>query len=517
MSSPSITFLGHAGFIVRGDGVTILMDPWFFPAFLESWFPLPDNRFMLEPVRHQSFDMLYVSHLHEDHFDARFLRDFPKTVPVLCPAYRSRSLEKQLRALGFSDIRHMSHRTTVQLADKVTATMLLDQSHKEDSGLLLNLDGFSFLDLNDCNVRLDELPHDIDLLAMQYSGAMWYPNCYDYAPTAMAQKVAEVHSNLLNACVRKVQTVAPKFFAPSAGPPCFLDPMLRAFNDPETTIFLRWAQMAEAFAVACPQVRVMTLAPGDRLDFGGEQPAHRRPAPPVMEQPLEGYAQSRQAEWQAFASRPHHFVTDEDLCQYFASLHRRNRHLARSLVRTFGIVAESGNMRRCWRIDLRGEAGVEVTRVEATATGTYVFRMPSGVLHAIVSGRCSWETALLSMRVHVWREPDIFDSQLLGFLRYGSQPAQTLQMVRQAQASGETIDYGGYCIQRYCPHAGEDLHNARLANGILECPRHQWQWELDTGRCIKGGDLPLKVAPRKAGNANAHQEGWRPSGSRSRS
>ena len=88
----------------------------------------------------------------------------------------------------------MAHRATVQLTNKVAATMFLDQSHKEDSGLLLNLNGFSFLDLNDCNLHLDELPNDIDLLAMQYSGAMWYPNCYDYAPAIMAQKVADADS-----------------------------------------------------------------------------------------------------------------------------------------------------------------------------------------------------------------------------------------------------------------------------------------------------------------------------------
>ena len=41
---------------------------------------------------------------------------------------------------------------------------------------------------------------------------------------------------------------------------------------------------------------------------------------------------------------------------------------------------------------------------------------------------------------------------------------------------------------------GEDLKNATLKNGILVCPRHQWNFDLNScGKCIAGGnkDLPI--------------------------
>jgi UDP-MurNAc hydroxylase len=47
------------------------MDPWFGPAFLDSWFPFPDNRNLLDDVVGGQFDFLYVSPAHEDHFDHR--------------------------------------------------------------------------------------------------------------------------------------------------------------------------------------------------------------------------------------------------------------------------------------------------------------------------------------------------------------------------------------------------------------------------------------------------------------
>ena len=143
--------------------------------------------------------------------------------------------------------------------------MLLDTSHKEDSGLLLDLGGFRFLDLNDCNTSLAELPPDIDLLAAQYSGAMWYPNCYQYPAGVMAQKVASVRASLMETLILKVQLTGARTYLPSAGPPCFLDPALAAYNDRAATIFPIWDDVSAEFAAACPGTRVLRIAPGDGL------------------------------------------------------------------------------------------------------------------------------------------------------------------------------------------------------------------------------------------------------------
>ena len=72
---PTITFLGHAGFIYQHDNIKLLMDPWVYPAFAASWFPYPRNRdFTLNAVLLQtSFDYLYISHSHEDHLDRKLL------------------------------------------------------------------------------------------------------------------------------------------------------------------------------------------------------------------------------------------------------------------------------------------------------------------------------------------------------------------------------------------------------------------------------------------------------------
>ena len=236
----AIRYLGHAGFVVEHRGKRLLIDPWFFPAFLGAWFPYPDNRHLLDEVRAGRFDWLYVSHAHEDHYDEKLLSGLDRSTKVIVARYRSKVMVRRLRGLGFRDVTALGHRETMQLGPGLTATMFLDTSHSEDSGLLLDMDGFRFLDLNDCNTVLSELPTGIDLLAAQYSGAQYYPHCYDYPPRVMAEKVAEVRAGLLDTLRSKVSATGARAYLPSAGPACFLDPELAGYNDPDTTVFPRW-------------------------------------------------------------------------------------------------------------------------------------------------------------------------------------------------------------------------------------------------------------------------------------
>ena len=307
----SIRYLGHAGFVVAHAGVRLLIDPWFFPAFLGAWFPFPDNRGLLPEVTEGQFDALYLSHAHEDHFDRRLLEQLDRRITVLVPRYRSKVMVRTLAAMGFENLVPLGHRETHELARGCTATMLLDTSHKEDSGLLLDLGGFRFLDLNDCNTPMSELPGDIDLLAAQYSGAMWYPNCYAYPPEVMAGKVAAVRAQLMETLIMKVRLTGARGYLPTAGPPCFLDPALAAYNDRPSTIFPIWPDVADGFAAACPGTDVLCIAPGDDLHLGhaaaGElptvKPGGAEPWPADPASYLASYQQRRQAEWQEYYAR----------------------------------------------------------------------------------------------------------------------------------------------------------------------------------------------------------------------
>jgi UDP-MurNAc hydroxylase len=486
---PKIDYLGHAGFIAEYAGTRVLIDPWFYPAFLASWFPYPDNRFLLDRVTGGKFDYLYVSHTHEDHFDPRLLEQLDRNITILCPAYRTKALQKQFTALGFKKIVALGHKQSHELAPGFTATVLLDTGHKEDSGLLLDMGGFRFLDLNDCNTPLSELPTNIDLLAAQFSGAMWYPNCYDYPPCVMRQKVASVRDGLVKTLLSKVRATGAKAYLPSAGPPIFLDPELEQFTHRDETIFPLWSDMAPDFAAACPGVPVVALEPGDRVLVGDGLAVE----PYTGERPdssLEAYRARRKDEWQAYHDAEARPVSFEELAAYFKKLQKRNRHLLHDFSKTLRVTADGRN----WDVRLGQLAEDHEIEGEEPYPVDYTLEVATRVLRAIVDGKTGWEEALLSMRVHLRRDPDVFDSRLMGLLRYGNEPAQTLHMTRE-MASTETIERDGLRMQRFCPHGSEDLTYATICNGVIECPRHHWRWDVRSGECIEGGTLKLRVQP----------------------
>ncbi|GAA2826054.1 MBL fold metallo-hydrolase [Kitasatospora paracochleata] len=485
----SIRHLGHAGFLVEHAGLRILIDPWFHPAFLEAWFPYPDNRALLPEVVAGSYDYLYVSHAHEDHFDRRLLERLSRDVTVLVPDFRSRAMARRLARLGFRRQVRLGHRERYRLGPDSTATMLLDTSHKEDSGLLLDLGGLRFLDLNDCNTPMSELPSDVDVLAAQYSGAMWYPNAYDYPPRTMVAKTAAVRADLLDTLARKVKLTGARTYVPSAGPACFLDPELARFNDRAATIFPHWEDVAADFAAACPETEVVRTAPGDRLD-APSAPGRWLTDPDGY---LADYRERRRPEWQAYHAEPYRPPGAEEVREHFARLQRLNRPLLADYRQELRI--EAGGA--AWGLPL-GDLAEQVELEDCPVDPGYTIRVPPRALRAVLDGRAGWEEALLSMRLSLHRDPDVFDLTLLSLLRYGHQPAQTRQLVRERSGrQGELISRDGYRLQRYCPHAGEDLGHAVIADGVVECPRHHWKWSTTTGACLEGGALPLFIEPEE--------------------
>ena len=101
-----ITFLGQAGIYIETRYGSILCDPWFNPAYFASWFPFPSNE-KVDRAKLGNPTYLYVSHLHHDHYDPQFLREYvSKDTTVLLPDYPIDLLERALRGLGFTKFIH---------------------------------------------------------------------------------------------------------------------------------------------------------------------------------------------------------------------------------------------------------------------------------------------------------------------------------------------------------------------------------------------------------------------------
>ena len=160
--SPQIDYLGHAGFRRRTRGDAGPDRPVVLPGVPGVLVPVSRTTgSLLAPLAGERFDYLYISHTHEDHFDERVPEELNRqechgSLPRRTGRRRS---QKRIRALGFTQHRSAGSQAVAwNWPPDSVATVLLDTGHKEDSGLLLDMDGFRFLDLNDCNTPLSELP-----------------------------------------------------------------------------------------------------------------------------------------------------------------------------------------------------------------------------------------------------------------------------------------------------------------------------------------------------------------------
>lgn len=98
------------------------------------------------------------------------------------------------------------------------------------------------------------------------------------------------------------------------------------------------------------------------------------------------------------------------------------------------------------------------------------------------------------------REPrGEYNHALTAILMYGEVPP-LIKAVEDSFKNEST--FTAFCdgrlleIQRYCPHAGQDLSGVLIIDGKLTCPRHGWAYDLrNDGVCVKGGKARLCVEP----------------------
>ena len=140
------------------------------------------------------------------------------------------------------------------------------------------------------------------------------------------------------------------------------------------------------------------------------------------------------------------------------------------------------------------------------------------LLRDIVDGKTSWEEAFASMRIRMYRSPNVYDTAFMLALRYP--PAVCNKYVEQTKKNSggggnggikckssikgtpkegnmEMIELPGLppgtMIQRYCPHQGADLKYATVVNGVITCHRHGWQFCAESGKCLRGGNTNLTL------------------------
>lgn len=513
-----LTFIGHAGVLLETEHGSILCDPWFNPAFFASWLPFPSNEGVdLDALGNA--DYLYVSHLHHDHFDPQFLRDhMRKDAVVLLPDYPMSHLEQELAALGFHRFVRTKNCEPVDLGGlriMILALVAPTDGPIGDSGLAVDDGRTKIFNQNDSR------PVDLGPLAafgpfdghfLQFSGAIWYPMVYDF-PERMKQNLGRrKRQNGMARARRYVEQVGASYVFPNAGPPCFLDPALFSLNDvdndptnifPDQLVFLEHLRqhgidngrlLIPGTVVTLEDGRCEVSHPIDDEAVRAIFADKRRYLQEYQTRKLPEIAR-RRAAWEA------HGI--EDLV---GALKEWWEPLLAQADRTCAgvngrVLLEAGDERIV--IDFL-DRRVDAWKGERCR---YRFRIDRGLVEACVARRLEdWVNELfLSCRFEASRDGQ-FNEYVYNFFKALS--PERLQYAEgwyaEQEPEQEMIALDGYLVQRRCPHLKADLARfGQVADGVLTCTMHGWEFDLDSGRCLTSNDRRIKAVRVSEGRSPA--------------
>ena len=511
--SMRITYLGHAGLRVDGADLRLLMDPWLSRtgAFQAAWYQFPANAH-LDRAGLLDCDYVTVSHEHLDHMDTAVLARLAPTTTVLIPRYPSPNFRDRLTAAGVANLIEVPAWRKFRLNERGDwLTFITEQSPMcHDAAVLVSVGGAALLHCNDARLTAGqarraalECGGRLDVMAAQMASATWHPICYEYPAEQMAAISAAKRSGKFRAVGRLLRLVKPQLVVPFAGPMCFLDPELQQHNRwlRPPGLFPDQRQAADFLSGRLPGQEVGLWLPGDEYE-----PLSGRHVKDTLwrgfdfgdtDEYLDAYATARGPDIAAVrAAFPEPGTELRDaFTEHFRRLGEMSPYFLDRIDMTVRFEL-TGAVEGRWDVDLRPE-GVRVDLRGRARQPEYGFRLDSRWLAAVIFGQIAWEDLFLSMRFSAWRDPDIYNDYLIGFLKHAEpQALQAVADYEQRRAVDEKIvvdaPAGRYEISRYCPHAGEDLAiGSTVAGGVIRCLGHNLEFDLATGACINARCDPL--------------------------
>lgn len=512
-----IAYLGHAGFYVETQKSIVIMDPWVSPngAFDSAWFQFPKNahmlNFILENFENSSKKKyIYVSHEHKDHFDINFFTTLKnRNFSILTPNFKRSIVNETLLSLKYKcdGIVLLDYDQQWDLEDGWIRLFIMDNEIDCDSAILVKADGETFLNINDCKLheRLNKINAQygpIDVFTGQFSGAIWHPVCYDLSLEEYQRISLQKKLNKFSIVTKSIQSLKPKVYLPSAGPPCFLDPTLIHLNFEKINIF---PHAPEFIAYLNERIDLNTthipeIMPGDVYDvspgaFSYLTP-HRIAENNTKEYILE-YAKQYK-DYFAFREAEHKRVDPKIVFE------KLRAELENKLAQLHGIHEKANaplywgisEYKNCWyKVDF-AQKKISIVQDIDEPENFWSIHAPAWQVNKVLTKEMNWPDFVLTFRVRLKRVPDVYNTVIHGFISIDAcelpRFSQLMRHYHENKNERITVEYNGkaYSILRWCPHLGGDLSKGWADdNGCWVCPRHQWHFNLlNNGKCLTSND-----------------------------
>jgi UDP-MurNAc hydroxylase len=142
--------LSHASILIRSGATSIIVDPWLIGScYWRSWWNFPEPSFSEEEIA--GVDAVIISHLHWDHWHGPTLRKFFKHKKIIIPDEPGVRSERDLRAIGFKDVRRVGHGEAVDIGN-LRVTLYQFGRFLNDAAVVVEDDGTVLLNANDAKI-----------------------------------------------------------------------------------------------------------------------------------------------------------------------------------------------------------------------------------------------------------------------------------------------------------------------------------------------------------------------------
>ncbi len=232
---------------IKINGFKILQDPWLTDgAYYGSWVHYPTFNLDSNLDEINSYNAIYVSHIHPDHCDDETMKKINKNIPIYIHKFHAKFLKAKLERFGFKVIEIENGKRTeitknvflnIFAADNCNPELcykflgcadpnIKGESQQIDTMCVLDDNKNTLMNVNDCPVELAKSTFSkinsqykkIDMLLVGYQNASPYPQCFDNLK--IDEKKIEgkkVAKNCLNKALTFIESLKPKFFIPFAG------------------------------------------------------------------------------------------------------------------------------------------------------------------------------------------------------------------------------------------------------------------------------------------------------------
>jgi UDP-MurNAc hydroxylase len=218
-----VRYIYSACVVIETEDTKIVCDPWFDEIFDGAWAQYPKIDDPIEAIG--QVDYIYVSHVHDDHYDPSFLKRYlaKYNAQIIIGETTPNILARRMKEDGLAYIA-----ITTFINKKTVMSVIPNTGYQDfnlDTALLVKSHGQTVVNLNDNTFDMKQLDqivaladNKVDFALLPYTGAGSFPQNYYFEKAQELKNAQDKHNNHWKIILKQyLDVLKPKAFLPFAG------------------------------------------------------------------------------------------------------------------------------------------------------------------------------------------------------------------------------------------------------------------------------------------------------------